>query len=69
MSAIEEEFSSAVPEHPQEIRADYELRVGRYINMKASARITPAGVLCAGLAVAAITFAAGYVVASARRRY
>jgi hypothetical protein len=69
MATVEEESLSVIPSsHPEEIRADYELRIGSHISMRASARITPAGVICAGIAAAAITFAAGYIVASARRR-
>ncbi|TWF53139.1 hypothetical protein [Neorhizobium alkalisoli] len=68
MSVIQEELSSAVPAHPEEIRADYELRIGKHINLRASARITPAGVISTGIAVAAIILAAGYLATSTRRR-
>ena len=44
--------------HPEEMRASYELRLGERVSMRATARITPAGVICVGLAAAAITLAA-----------
>jgi hypothetical protein len=68
MSIVQEEFSSAVPSHPEEIKAVYDLRIGKHISLQASARITPAGVIASGIAVAAILFAAGYLTAAARPR-
>ena len=59
MSGVEEEPLREVPSHPEEIRADYELRLGKLITVQASARITPAGVISAGIAAAAIILAVG----------
>lgn len=53
--------------HPEEMRASYELRLGERVSMRATARITPAGVLCVGLAAAAITVAACFGAALIRR--
>ncbi|MEB2844750.1 hypothetical protein [Endobacterium cereale] len=44
------------------------MRFGKHITMQASARITPAGVISAGIAVAVMTLALGYVAGSAWRR-
>lgn len=54
--------------HPEEIRSDFEMRFGKHITMQASARITPAGVISAGIAVAVMTLALGYVAGSLWRR-
>lgn len=54
---------AVVSRHPEEISAEYELRLGRYLAISARARITPAGVICAGLAAAAIILAAGRLAA------
>lgn|GEM_PF-5223099 len=53
--------------HPEEMRASYELRLGERVSMRATARITPAGVICVGLAAAAITLAACWGAALIRR--
>ncbi len=53
--------------HPEEMRASYELRLGERVSMRATARITPAGVICVGLAAAAITLAACFGAALIRR--
>ena len=53
--------------HPEEMRASYELRLGERVSMRATARITPAGVICVGVAAAAITLAACWGAALIRR--
>jgi hypothetical protein len=68
MSVIEEELSTAVPSHPEEIRSAFELRLGKHITLRGSARITPAGVISSGLAVAAMVLALGYLASSMRPR-
>lgn len=64
MSGVEEEPLRESPSHPEEIRADYELRLGKLFTVQASARITPAGVISAGIAAAAIILAVGFLVSS-----
>lgn len=54
--------------HPEEIRSEFNLTIGRHVSVNGTARITPAGVLCAGIAVAAMTLALGYAVRAARTR-
>jgi hypothetical protein len=68
MTAVQDEPSSALPSHPEEMRASLDLRIGDSIVMQAHARTTPAGVLCTGLAVAAMMLAVGYLAGAARRR-
>ena len=64
MSVIEDKPSREAPSHPEEIRADYELRLGKLVTAQASARITPAGVISAGIAAAAIIVAVGFLLSS-----
>ncbi|CAN7184017.1 hypothetical protein LJR030_000368 [Rhizobium sp. LjRoot30] len=68
MAAIEEDPPTASPSHPEEIKSTFDLRVGNHITLQGSARITPAGVICTGIAVTAMTFALGYLISSARHR-
>jgi len=44
------------------------MSMGPYFSMRASARITPAGVICAGLATAAILVAVGHLVSETGRK-
>jgi hypothetical protein len=67
MAVVQEEPSTAVPSHPEEMKSVFDLRVGKYITLQGSARITPAGVISTAIAVAAIAFAFGYLKASDRR--
>jgi hypothetical protein len=64
MSVVQKPISLT---HPEEIRSAVDLRLGKHVSLQASARITPAGVVSAGIAVALMTLAAGYVVSSIRR--
>jgi hypothetical protein len=60
--------ASDVPSHPEEMKSVFHLRVGKHIALQGSARITPAGVICTGIAVAAILLASGYLASSLRSR-
>jgi hypothetical protein len=53
--------------HPEEIRAGFDLRIGNNINMKGSARITPAGIVTVGLMTVAVLLATTALVRAARR--
>jgi hypothetical protein len=68
MSVVPEETSPAVFLHPEEIKSIFDLRVGKHITLQGTARITPAGVISAGISVAAMTLALGYLVGSITRR-
>jgi len=59
-------FDSATA-HPEEIRSEFDLRIGNHVTLQGKARITPAGLICSGLAVAMIGFGLGYLVRSSRR--
>jgi hypothetical protein len=49
------------PSHPEELRSEFELRIGRHISLQGRARLTPAGLICAGLSVAVITLSLAYL--------
>ena len=53
---------------PQDIKSDFDLQIGKHVTLKGSASITPVGVLCAGVAVALMAVALGYLVSSTGRR-
>ncbi|MGE7370711.1 hypothetical protein ACQKKX_16850 [Neorhizobium sp. NPDC001467] len=69
MALMEKIASAAPPSGPDEICSDFEMRVGKHMTMRASARITPAGVISVGLAVAVMTWALGYVAGTLWRRH
>ncbi|TIT07711.1 MAG: hypothetical protein E5W86_28700, partial [Mesorhizobium sp.] len=58
--SVQEKPSPAVPAHPEEIKSVFDLRLGKHVVLQGSARITPAGVISAGIAVAVMTLALGY---------
>jgi hypothetical protein len=68
MAVVYEEPSPAAPSHPEEIKSVFDLRLGKHVTLQGSARITPAGVISAGIAVAVMTLALGYLASTARRR-
>lgn len=53
--------------HPEEMRAAFDLRIGESINLKGTARVTPAGLICAGIAGVAVLAAATALIRAARR--
>jgi hypothetical protein len=53
--------------HPEEMRGDFDLRIGRSVSLKGSGRLTPAGVVTTGLMTVAVLLAATALVRAARR--
>ena len=55
--------------HPEEMRAGFDLRIGKNINLqgRVRARITPAGIVTARLMTAAVLMAATALMRAARR--
>lgn len=53
--------------HPAEMRGEFDLRIGKTINLKGAGRTTPAGVITTGVMVAAILLATAALVRAARR--
>lgn len=68
MTVVQEEPSTKALSHPEEIKSVFDLHVGKHIVLQGSARITPAGVISTGIAVAAMALALGYLASSIRRR-
>jgi len=58
---------SDLPTHPEEMKAVFDLRLGKWVTLQGSARITPAGVVCTGIMVGAILLATAALVRAARR--
>jgi len=46
--------AESAPVHPEEIRASVDLRIGKNVALKTTVRTTPAGLVTAGVMVAAI---------------
>lgn len=57
----------AAPTHPEEIRSVFDLRIGKHITLQGKVRITPAGLICSGLAVAMMGFGLGYLARAGAR--
>jgi hypothetical protein len=53
--------------HPEEMLGSFDVRIGKNINLKGSGRITPAGIVTAGLMTVAVLVAATALVRAARR--
>jgi hypothetical protein len=43
--------------HPEEMRADFDLQIGKCINLKGQGRLTPAGIAAFGIVTAGILLA------------
>lgn len=56
-----------IPSHPEEMKATYDLRIGKFISLQGSARITPAGIVTTGITVALVALAVS-LLSSDRRR-
>ncbi len=55
--------------HPEEMRANFNLRVGDKISLQGAARITPAGVVSAGIALSCILASIGFIVWAGRKKF
>jgi hypothetical protein len=60
--------AESAPVHPEEIRASVDLRIGKNVALKATVRTTPAGLVTAGVMVAAIVLSITVLVRAIRRR-
>jgi hypothetical protein len=61
------EAAAPAPTHPEEMKAVFDWKVGRWITMQGTARITPAGVVCTGIAASAILLSVAALVRACRR--
>jgi hypothetical protein len=62
------ELDSDSPPHPEEMKAEVELRIGDRTVVMATARTTPAGLVSVGVMVAAILLSVAALVHTARRK-
>jgi len=54
--------------HPEEIKASVDLGIGKNVSFKATVRTTPAGLVAAGVMVAAVVLSITTLVRAARQR-
>jgi hypothetical protein len=59
-------LAEPMPTHPEEMKAVYDLRVGKFISLQGSARMTPAGLVTAGIAASAILLAVSALIRASR---
>jgi hypothetical protein len=52
--------------HPEEMRTDFNLQIGKTTNLRGSVRLTPAGIVTVGLMTVAVLVAAAPLVRAAR---
>lgn len=67
VAAVPANVAEPVATHPEEMKAVFDMRVGKWITLQGSARITPAGMVCTGIAVSALLLATAALVRVARR--
>jgi hypothetical protein len=53
--------------HPEEIRGDFDLSIGKNIRLTGHGRLTPAGIVTMGIVAVGILLSAAAVVRAARR--
>lgn len=53
--------------HPEEMRGEFDLRIGERIKLKGAGRTTPAGIATVGITVAVVLLATAALVRAARR--
>lgn len=58
--------ASSTPYHPEEMRATWDLKVGKSISLQGTARWTPAGVVTAGIAASAVLLSIAALVRARR---
>ncbi|MCO5064552.1 MAG: hypothetical protein M9924_09035 [Rhizobiaceae bacterium] len=58
-----------IPTHPEEMKATYNLRIGKSISLQGSARITPAGVVTIGVTTLLVALAFVALNSPRMRRY
>jgi hypothetical protein len=66
MTDINPTIDNDIPTHPEEMKANYNLRIGKCISLQASARITPAGIVTIG--VTTLLVALAFVALTPRHR-
>jgi hypothetical protein len=67
MKAMTETAPEAPVTHPEEMRATFDLRIGENTSLRGSARLTPAGIVTAGVMTVAVLVATTALVRAVRR--
>lgn len=67
MTVTPNDPTTAYPYHPEEMRATWDLRLGKRITLQGNARWTPAGVVTAGIAASAVLLSLAALVRAAHR--
>lgn len=67
MTDTAEDQQRAHPYHPEEMRATWDLKVGKSITLQGDARWTPAGIVTAGIAASAVLLSLAALVRAAHR--
>ncbi|MFG1374163.1 hypothetical protein V5F32_18445 [Xanthobacter oligotrophicus] len=57
----------STPYHPEEMKATWDLKVGKSIALHGSARWTPAGVMTAGIAASAVLLSLAALIRATRK--
>jgi hypothetical protein len=57
-----------IPIHPEEMKTNFDLRIGKSISLQGSARITPAGIVTVGVTTLLVALAFVALVPPRRRR-
>ncbi len=65
-AAFPEQPTGEAATHPEEMKAVVEAQWGRSFAMKASARLTPAGLVCGAIAAAAVLLSSAAMVRAVR---
>ena len=58
-----------VPLHPEEMKATSEIRIGKWISIQSTARITPAGVIATAISISLVALTFSYIASKRRRRW
>lgn len=66
MTDTSDDQQPATPYHPEEMKATWDLRIGKRVSLQGTARWTPAGVVTAGIAASAVVLALAALVRARR---
>lgn len=54
------------PTHPEEFKTVFDVRLGKLVSLQGSVRLTPANIICAGIAASAILLSCGALLRASR---
>jgi hypothetical protein len=56
-----------IPTHPEEMKTNFNMRIGKSISLQGSARITPAGIVTVGVTTLLVALAVAALIPGRRR--